>query len=240
VRVNRKPEVFQSSVVCIGAFNPPIVTPEWLNRHKLIGDDDADRARKNLSLLITPQVAQFESLWFGVQILENQFTVNSKGVVTHAFRDLAAGILSLLPQTPITAMGMNFMAHYKLASIAEYHQFGDALAPKSVWKNLVKKDGHQAGLATLTMQIREMSREKMSVANQDVVSITAQPSTQFPHGIFLMYNDHRVLSNKDDDEKMPAERAAELLDSDWECVQDEAKKAFGVLIQDALGETENG
>jgi hypothetical protein len=238
--VNRKPEVFQSSVVCVGAFNPPIVTPEWLNRHKLIGDEDADRSRKSPSLLITPQVAQFESLWFGLQILENQFTATSKGVVTPAFKDLVVGVLTLLPQTPITAMGMNFMAHYKLGSFAEYHHFGDALTPKRPWKNLIKKEGHHAGLANLTMQIREMSRENMTLKTQDFVAVTVQPSTQFQPGIFLAYNDHRALSQKDDDAKLPMERAAETLDTEWEFVQGEAKDAFGILIDDALNDQQNG
>jgi hypothetical protein len=62
--VERKPEVFQSTIICVGAFNPPIIRPEWLNRHKLIGNDDANEARRSVSLLTTPQVSQFETQWF--------------------------------------------------------------------------------------------------------------------------------------------------------------------------------
>jgi len=232
--VVRKPEVFQSSIICVGAFNPPIITPEWLNRHKLIGNDDANEARRSVSLLTTPQVSQFETQWFGVQALENQLAFTSKGVVNAAFRDLVVGVLTLLPQTPVTAMGINFLAHYKLASLAEYHAVGDALAPKGPWSELVKLKGHEAGLSSLTMQIREMTRAQMAPITQNAINITVQPSTQFPTGIFLMYNDHRAIAANEDDAQLPAVRAAGMLDASWEAISDQARLSFGVLIDAAL------
>ena len=41
--MTRTADIFGSSVVAVGAFNPAIFSPDWLERNKLIGQDDAVR-----------------------------------------------------------------------------------------------------------------------------------------------------------------------------------------------------
>lgn len=71
-----KPETFSSSIVAIGDFNPAIFSPDWLERNDLIGEGDAETAREGnygRQMLVSHQVSTFETAWFALQVLENQF-----------------------------------------------------------------------------------------------------------------------------------------------------------------------
>ena len=130
-------EIFTSTIVALGNFNP--ATSHWLEQNGLIGADDAAGIREGADgsqLVLSRQVTTCESAWFSLQVLQDRFTVASKGVLSPAFKDLVVGILQLVPHTPITAVGLNFLAHFKLPSKEQYFQVGDVLAPKEIWENL--------------------------------------------------------------------------------------------------------
>lgn len=224
--------MFASSVVGLGSFNPAILSPDWLEHHKLIGGQDADAARQGKTLIVTHQVAQFETNWFALQVIENQFSLTSKGAVTTAFKDLVVGILTLLPQTPISAIGLNFMGHFKLATRDEYHKIGDVFAPKAIWLELFPKG--LAGVADLTMLIQDASRDDDTTKSKDMRRISLQPSAIVKQGIYLSYNDHRDLGPDAQSALMPAERAASIVDNDWETARQEAVRVFDSLISKAL------
>jgi hypothetical protein len=228
------PQMYGSSMVALGAFNPAIVSPDWLEHHKLIGTQDADAARQGLNLLITHQVAQFEGPYFALQVLENQFSLTSKGAMTPLFKDLFVGIMQLLPQTPVTALGLNFMGHYKLENVSDYHAIGDVLAPKSIWKELFPGPDQTAGLANLTMRIDPMSRNATAQTSKDNKHLTVQPSTIVRHGVFLSYNDHHDIPKTDQSDMLPAERAAAIADREWDSCNSFARDLFGKLIAKAL------
>ena len=82
--------------------------------------------------------------------------INDKDALSPAFKDLAVGIFQLVPHTPVTAEGLNFLGHFKLASEDEYHWVGDVLAPKDIWKALYPDEW--PGLADLTIQIQPWTR----------------------------------------------------------------------------------
>lgn len=113
----RVPEIFSSSIVAVGAFNPAIFSPDWLERNTLIGAEDAETARQSTALIISQQVSVVDTDWFTLQVLDNQLTLSSKGVLSPTLRDLAVGIFSLASQTPVTALGMNFVGDYKMATV---------------------------------------------------------------------------------------------------------------------------
>lgn len=232
--MTRKAEMYASSVVCLGAFNPAILSPDWLQRNSLIGSQDADLARQGQTLIISHQVTQFETSWFAVQVVENQFALTSKGALTEAFKDLAAGILTLLPQTPITAIGLNFMGHYKLPSISDFHALGDLLAPKTIWNELFPAKDEPPGLVNLTVNIRKLDRLANVIKSKDFKNISVQPSNQIPHGVYLAFNDHHDLAPDDESRLLPAERAASLIDSIWDATNQDATKIFDGLISKAL------
>ena len=203
------PELFSSAIIAVGRFNPAIFSPDWLERNGLLGKDDADTVREGTqgeSLLISQQVAAFETKWFALQVLTNQLSLTSKDALSPAFKDLAVGILQLVPHTPVAAVGLNFLAHFKLASEAEYHRVGDVLAPKSIWQALYPDEF--PGLANLTIRIQHGSRSEPS-RSKDQRQISVQPSPKFKFGVHLSYNDHHDVSDKSDADNLTlAERVA--------------------------------
>jgi len=233
--VIRTADIFGSSVVAVGAFNPAIFSPDWLERNQLIGQEDADNAKKAPSLIISQQITVFETEWFAFQVLDNQFSLTSKGALTPAFKDLAVGILSLVPHTPITAIGLNFLAHFRLGTEAEYHKIGDVLAPKPIWNSLYP-DKNAAGLANLTIRIQDAERGQTPRSDNEK-RISVQPSGKVKFGVFLSLNDHREIIESKDAGMTTAEQAAALIDSEWQNSWDDAVRVFDSVVSQALSAT---
>lgn len=228
-------EIFTSSIVAVGDFNPAIFSPDWMERNKLIGESDANSVREGRtakSLIVSHQVATFETKWFVLQVLENQFSLTSKDALSPALRDLAVSIFQLVPHTPVTAVGLNFLAHYKLASESEYHRVGDVLAPKDIWTALYPDE--MAGLADLTVRIQRGSRGQPTKTN-DEKRIAIQPSNLIKFGAFLSYNDHHDLSTAGENDVKSGERVAALIDSQWEASWQDAVRVFDGVLTRALG-----
>lgn len=230
--LTRHADIFSSSIVAVGAFNPAIFTPDWLERNNLIGKDDLDGARRGESLIVSRQVCAFETDWFGLQVLEEQFSLTSKGPLTPAFADLAIGILALVPHTPITAVGLNFLGHYRLASTDEYHQVGDVLAPKDIWSSLYPEEHSTAGLADLTMRIQQTDKDRNPISG-DEKRISIQPSTKVRCGVFFAYNDHHVVASNND-AVTAAEVAADTIVANWEPSWQDAVRVFDGILSQAL------
>jgi hypothetical protein len=228
-------EILTSSIVAVGDFNPAIFSPDWLERNGLIGKDDADTVRtgsQGKSLLISHQVAAFETKWFALQVLETQFSLTSKDALSPAFKDLAVGMFQLVPHTPVTAVGLNFFGHFKLATEAEYHRIGDLLAPKDIWKSLYPDES--AGLADLTIRIQHWTRGE-PLKTKDEKRVSVQPSNKIKFGVFLSYNDHHDVSGSDEDDLMPAKRVATIVDTVWEPSWHDAVRVFNGVLTTALG-----
>lgn len=229
-----KAEMFASSIVCLGAFNSPIFSPDWLERQRLIGEQDAEVARKAPSYVVSGQVTQYETSWFAIQVLENQFSLTSKGALTGAFKDLFVSILHLLPQTPITAIGINFMGHFKMAKLDDLHQIGDALTPKAIWRELFPSEDSPPGLASLTIQVRKLDRKEITAKGRDWLNITIQPSAIIAGGVYMAYNDHHDIPLNDDSSLTAAERAAQIVEERWETSNDDALKVFNGILSKTL------
>ena len=228
-------EILTSSIVAIGAFNPAIFSPDWLERNHLIGKSDADDVREGShgkSLIVSHEVAFFEAKWFALQVLEKQFSLTSKDALSPAFKDLAVGIFQLVPHTPVTAVGLNFLGHFKLASEDEYHRVGDILAPKNIWKALYPDES--PGLADLTIRIQPWTRGE-TLKTKDEKRISVQPSNKIKFGAFLSYNDHHDVSAGDEDNLRPAEQVATVIDNGWESAWHDAVRVFDGVLSNALG-----
>lgn len=233
--VTRTAEIFGSSIVAVGAFNPAIFSPDWLERNGLIGTQDAEAARQSPSYIVTHQVSVLETDWFALQVLESQFSLTSKGALSPAIRDLAVGILSLIPQTPISAVGLNFVGHYRIDTEDEYHKIGDVLAPKKIWNELFPDENSSAGVADLTIRILPTPRGKIPETG-DEKRISIQSSTKIKCGIFLSYNDHHTVHADEGDNMTMAECTARIVDNGWQSSWEDAIRVFDGLISKALEE----
>ncbi|MES9934907.1 MAG: hypothetical protein ABW153_00605 [Sedimenticola sp.] len=232
-------EIFGASFVINGDFNPPIFTPDWLEQNGLIGAADAEMARADGNLSITRQIARYDTEWFELQVLENQFSMSTKGAVTPSIKDLIMSVFTLLPQTPVSAFGLNFMAHYKMDTRDEYHKVGDMLAPKGIWNRIFGTgEDTSAGLETLTMKIEPFSRDQVP-NSRDVTRVTLQPSNRVkPGGIYFSINNHYEVP----DLESAAERNAkmvEIINSQWEEAWANATDVFEAILDDTLGDTDS-
>lgn len=226
-------EILASSIIVVGRFNPAIFTPDWLERNGLIGSDDADAAREGTEegpLIVSKQVATFATGWFTLQVLDNRLALTSKGALSPAFKDLAVGIFQLVPHTPVVAVGLNFMGHFKLKGEDDYHRVGDVLAPKTIWHALYPE--HMVGLAELSILIQQGVRGKPPETS-DARRITVQPSTRLKYGIQMSYNDHHQVQTTDDPAR-PAERVAAIIDDQWESSWQDAVRDFDTVLSMAL------
>lgn len=96
-------------VVVATQFNPSIVNHQWLDKHKIVPSDDIDPARS----IVAPGVVQIFSTTqqFNLLVVPNRLhleigepTDDSQKLV----HDTIGKIVETLPETPYTALGINF------------------------------------------------------------------------------------------------------------------------------------
>jgi hypothetical protein len=235
-KLTRSAEIFGTAIVALGAFNPGIFSADWLQKNNLLGPQDADEARQSDSYVVSSKISNMETEWFSLRILENQLTLSSKGAVTLAVRDLAMGILSLLPHTPITALGLNFMGHYKMASAAEYHKIGDVFVPKDTWYELFPLEEYSVGMTDLSVRVYPTPYRE-SPTSENSINISVQPSARVKYGVFLSFNDHHEIKVDDGENETTAETTVQIIENEWQAIWDKATAMFDSLITKGL-ETE--
>jgi hypothetical protein len=118
------------SIVGAGSFNPAIFQPRWLAAKELVPDGLAEHAETQL--VVTPQLTAFTSDWLSLQVTDEQavFSTVHEGREVD-LRDFARGVLEVLPETPVDALGINADAHFKVESEDAWHALGDQWLPKS-------------------------------------------------------------------------------------------------------------
>lgn len=127
-----KLEVDGAIILLVGDFNPKIFQPAWLAARGLIRPEEADAATV---AVVHHDLTDFTSGWLSVQVLPERFQAStSETAQIKPLCDLVEGIFTLLEHTPVRAMGINRMSHYKLPNADKYRAFGDMLAPKAVWE----------------------------------------------------------------------------------------------------------
>lgn len=224
-------EIFGSAVVVVGSFNPPIFTPDWLANHNLIGNEDADKARQG-AIVITRQLSRFETDWFIFQVTEEQFSITSNGALTPSIKDLAIGALSLLPHTPVRAVGVNFFAHYKITNVDEAHKVGDALVPKDIWKQVFPGENRSVGMVDATVVVEPYKRGDKP-KSRDKKQLSVQPSAKVPGGIFLSYNDHHEMASETG-EKPSVDWCLQQIEDHWQPIWEDSKRVFEGIIEHAI------
>lgn len=185
-----------ASIVVLGRFNPSIFSPGWLRLHNLIGASEAERAQVQV---IVPPAAVFATDWLNVDVREDRLMLaTAMPQDFERLRDVAVGILGVLKETPVVALGINREIHWRVPSPEEYHGFGDMLAPKEVWEEELKLPGTQG----LTIQ---GIRPDLWAG---FIRVMIQPSAvATPLGVYAQFNDHFYLTRV---EKQPESRTEPL------------------------------
>lgn len=173
------PEISGANIVLLGSFNPKIFQPEWFVRQNLLPGEEAQAADIKL---IVQQISHFETERFIVQVTEDRFTAASKPNANPApLRDLVQGAFFILEHTPVTAMGLNCQMHFPMESEAAWHEVGDRLAPKQIWKEILPGRPGMASLTILT------TKEEPKGAQ---VRVRIEPSVLVKQGVFFETNEH--------------------------------------------------
>jgi hypothetical protein len=174
------PEIDGSSIIMLGTFNAAIFQPQWFARHGLIPNEEAETVS---NLVIAEGVARFNTRWLELLVVPGRFqAATADGSRTETLRDLVGGVFELLEHTPVKAMGINRMMHFKLDTEEAWHGVGDRLAPKDFWKPIFT---NRPGLRRLDMQGQ---REGSSA---ETVHVITEPSARVtPYGLFIQVNEH--------------------------------------------------
>jgi hypothetical protein len=179
-------DVTGSAIVLVGSFNPTIFQPEWFARQGLISKAETEGASIKI---IVPEVSHFETERFAMFVTAEKLVVSSKPNADPApLRDLVLGTFFILEHTPVTAMGLNRMMHVALESEEAWHRFGDRLAPKDGWNQIL--DG-RPGMQSLTI----LTNKTEPLGAQFVIKV--EPSQRIKYGAYFETTDHFVAPKED-------------------------------------------
>jgi hypothetical protein len=187
------------SIVMLGHFNPAILQPSWLALHKLIGEAEANSASVGA---IFAEIAQYEiPERFSLGVSLEKFAATSRSPQPETIKDLVISVFgSLLPHTPVSAVGINLSVHFDTGSPSRRDKVGLALAPLNPWGQWqqylrpagVPADGSQSigGMQSLTM--RQTQRHD---GKRGHILAKIEPSTVVPlTGIYMEINDHYTIA----------------------------------------------
>jgi hypothetical protein len=139
-------EAETASIVMLGSFNPSIFQPSWLASKGLITDVDASQA---IVEIIAPQVSSTRSAGIRLMVLPERFHAQCDESIDQVrMRDLVVGVFSVLAETPVTRLGLNWNYVVTLASDEAWHRLGDELAPKPRWSKVLPR---RPGMKSIVM-----------------------------------------------------------------------------------------
>jgi hypothetical protein len=192
-------EVNGASVVLTGSFNPAIFQPQWFVRQNLLPAEEGEKAEIKV---ITPQVTEFQTERFIIQVTMDRFAAVSKPDANPApLRDLVAGTFFTLEHTPLKALGLNRDMHFAMPSEEEWNQVGDRLVPKDVWTGILRG---RVGMRSLLIQA-EVPGFADTKQEETRLSVKIEPSQRVKFGVFFQVNEH-FQAPKDGDHNYLMER----------------------------------
>jgi hypothetical protein len=211
------PEIESAAIVMLGSFNPAIFQPQWLGVRKLIRAEEAENAKITV---IQSELADFSTEWFQLQVLQGRFMVTCTDPRQHApLRDLAGGIFTLLPHTPVTRVGLNRSFHFGTPSTESWHRIGHRLAPKEPWESLME----MPGLRSMLIQGRQKE------LSDGVLHIKVEPSVKIDRGLFVEVNEEFQSAAKGEAEG--AYWVPDLLTARWDAILNFAEVAANHLLE---------
>lgn len=191
VRVMRiEPEIGLASIVLVGTFNPPILTPSWFGWHGLLTSEDVDAARLDVA---HPQILRFEAEWFSLDVTSEKFISQTTNAPFVRLKDLVLRVFNEhLRSTPIQALGINREVHFCAKDGNERDRLGRELAPMGpwgIWGERLALQQTNNGMNSLTIsQLNPPNRH-----SRGSINITVEKSKSLGPdrpGIYVRVNDH--------------------------------------------------
>jgi len=214
----KTPEIDAATIVMLGSFNPTIFQPRWLGAQHLIRAEEAENA--DIATIQT-ELADFKTEWFHLQVLQNRFQIVCLDPRQYGpLRDLVAGMFTILPHTPVTALGMNRTFHFEMSSVDLWHALGHLLAPKEFWNPILEAPGLRS------MQIQGRRKE----IDGGVVLIKVEPSVRIPHGLFVEVNEEFKPLDKEKSGSEGANWVPQRLAAHWDAILEFSESAASHLL----------
>ncbi len=122
----------EASIVVLGSFNPRIFHPEWFIRKGIIEEWDFSEDK---TIVVVPDMAQLALPdQRDLLVLLNKYQLKSSMASNYSsLKDLVSSTFAILPETPVTSMGMNFHSIIKISDLDHWKSFGQKLAPRETW-----------------------------------------------------------------------------------------------------------
>ena len=209
----------EANIVFNGSFNPAIFHPEWLLRNELISIDDMKGRKVEV---VHNDISKFSLEWLGIDVLSNKFISRTNDPSKFSpLRDLMVSVFKILEHTPITQIGMNLIADFKINSEENWHKIGDNLAPKDLWEKSLPK---RVGLKSIKLSSPRPEGLNGTV-NVGVDSFSNEP---IPYGVRFNINNHVEIDE--------ANNVPSILADQWDQSLALAFKICDVTLSEALGE----
>lgn len=217
----------EASVVLVGSFNPSIFHPEWFINKNLVesweySDDEKIACLNDLAQIEFPGDKRIE-------VYLNKFTSRSTSASEFlALKDLVVNTFTILAETPIVQMGMNYTCVIKIKDKETWTKFGRELAPSNHWKDaanyLKDKKDEDLGIWELTMHLpRPDDLPGYIHPNLKVIS-----SKNF--SLSFSINNH-IDINRDQDQCM-----ATLLEKNWSTSLEMANELISNIMNSQIGD----
>jgi hypothetical protein len=136
------PQISAASIVALGHLNPLIFRPEWLRDKEIVVGSDFEGIEIDV---IHPQIVAFKLPWGQMQVDRDRFTIIATQEPSVRAYDFFVKCFQALPETPITAVGLNREVHFASGSEKARDHVGDVLAPKAFWGDFVLRNGAKTG-----------------------------------------------------------------------------------------------
>lgn len=203
------------SCVLLGNFNPTIFHPSWMEKTQLFRDEEIEHAEINL---IHPDLAIVKISGIDFRIERQRFqAITADASKEDLLLDSISGFFTLLADTPLNGIGINWQAHFDLKNEKLWHEFGHRLAPKEPWKEICE----QSGLKNLRIE------GKNPYEDNGNLYITVEPSLFFKFGVRVELNNHFVLKNNNG-----TDQALTLLSQHWKNAQKDSSIKAKELFKD--------
>jgi hypothetical protein len=219
------PQVNAVSIVLLGHFNPIIFRPEWFRDKSILIGSDFDEITIDI---INPEIVQFRLSWDQLNVTRDRFLVTVVQEPIIRVQDFFVSSFQRLPETPVSALGLNREVHFDCGSVQAMHKIGDLLGPKEFWGDFVTHDGKRAGgLRALTMEqsILVNNEQARLDGKKGWIRVQVEPSARIvPTGMFVQVNDHYNLTSQTT--LSDARGAADIVAADW---TNSTSKAEGLI-----------
>jgi hypothetical protein len=194
------PQVSAASIVALGHFNPLIFGRDWLREKEIVVGNDFENLKVSI---VHPEIVSYQLPWGNFQADRNNFTIATTREPLVRVHDFFVRCYQFLPETPISAVGINREVHFETASEAARDRVGNVLAPKDFWGDFVQSGAQKTGgLRSLIMEqsIPKEGRLVRTDGKFGYVWARIEPSLRrdIRYGIFMQVNDHFDLMTPPD------------------------------------------